>query len=128
MEKRNMKVIYFGDLMGDLEEEKRIIQRKLFNGGIEFTNFTTTDEPPFDQMYDILFFDWGGMSLGNSLLDTFCKEIIDIAEDNPSKYFVMTSTFTSEAMKDALNYLQEDVKLPNIYLSIELFINDYKKL
>ena len=54
--------------------------------------------------------------MGNNLLQDFCREILRLADDNPSKVFVMTSTFTGQAMKDAM---QEWPQRPaNIYLSL----------
>lgn len=93
-------------------EEGRIFIKKL----------TTSDNPQclYDNNYDILFFDWGGMSLGNSMLEHFCNYILNHAGDNPGKFFVMVSSFTKEAMVDVKKDFGD--KCPfNIFLSISDF-------
>ena len=71
-----------------------------------------------EQTFDVLFFDWGGMSLGNSMMESFCRYIIKHAQDNGSRYYVMVSSMTEAAMKDALNTFGEDKPL-NVFLSIK---------
>lgn len=112
-----MRVIYFGDVAGDLEEERDYLKdylKRTMNLEVEIEIF---DTPPFDERFDIMFFDWGGMSLGNSLLEHFCHEFIKCAKDNPGRVFIMTSSFTKAAMEDALAELPE--KPDNIYLTLE---------
>lgn len=124
---RNKKVIFFCDMMGDIEEDlKYQVEYPLLSEGIEFDKIETTTTPPFDSYFDVLFFDWGGMSLGNSMLEHFCKHIMKMAHEQPSRYFVMVSTFTSAAMKEALDYMDSDEKLPNIYLTVKDFAKDFK--
>lgn len=111
-----MKVIYFADAMGDTEEEGESIRHGLLSIGIE-TSVKVTDMPPFNEPFDVLFFDWGGMSLGNSLLDSFCRQIVEQASDYPSRIYVMASEFTKWAMEDIKGELSE---IPhNIFLSFE---------
>lgn len=73
-----------------------------------------------EENFDILFFDWGGMSLGNSLMEHFCRHIYKQAQDNPSRFYIMVSTFTKYAMKEAIEEFGEG-KPFNIFLSIDDF-------
>lgn len=115
-----MKAIYFGDPGGDIEEERDDIKKKLSLAGIDM-KIQATDEPPWDDRFDVLFFDWGGLSIGNSMMEHFCRWILDDAENNPGRVYVMVSEFTRRAMEEA----QEDlVDAPgNIYLTIFSAIN-----
>jgi len=63
-----------------------------------------------------LFFDWGGISVGNSMLEHFCRYIINHAEDHPGNVYVMTSQMTEAAMIDALSVIPD--RPENIYLDI----------
>lgn len=120
------KTYYFADMFwssffDSIEDEfNEMVALPFKAAGIKFENVTCTDTPPFKESYEILFFDWGGMSLGNSLLNSFCRQILQEAKDNPSIDYIMTSTFTSSAMKDA--QLDFGEYLPNIYLTIEEYI------
>ncbi|KKN82743.1 hypothetical protein LCGC14_0305670 [marine sediment metagenome] len=89
--------------------------------GITLKKVRTSDLPQvLKENFDILFFDWGGMSMGNSCLQHFCRYIIKHAEDNPSRVYVMVSTMTSYAMADALDFMNDCGEKPcNVYLSIE---------
>lgn len=111
-----MKAIYFADTAGDLQEELKTIKCILRRHNLDF-NIKATDLPPWDEKFDILFFDWGGMSAGNSMLDHFCRWIIDHAEEHPGNVYVMTSVFTEAAMKDAINEMP--VRPNNIYLKLD---------
>ena len=111
-----MRVIYFGDMFGEVDEERDAIQLELSENGITLS-IEATDEPPWKEKYDILFFDWGGMSVGNSMLEHFCRFIIEDADKYPGRIFIMTSRFTEEAMEDALSHFYKGPD--NIYLSIE---------
>jgi hypothetical protein len=81
---------------------------------------------PTNEKYDFLFFDYGGMSMGNSLMESFIRDIINDAEKYPNRCFVMTSMFTSYAMKDAI--IDIGTNVPNIFLSMNSFISYYKKV
>lgn len=114
---KNIRIIYFCDIDDDNEQETQSIQRYLasvigWDVPVEMTTL-----PPFKEKFDVLFFDWGGMSLGNSMLDHFCKNIIECAENNPGRIFIMTSEMTKYAMMEALHELKD--RPNNIYLSIE---------
>ena len=128
---KNKKVVYFADMMlgggvSTLEEEfEKCVSPKLEEAGLKFENVKCMESPPFGQMsYDILFFDWGGMSIGNDMLGSFCRQICREAPDRPSTYYVMTSLFTREAMEDAMHDLP---KLPNVFLNVRKFASYYKQ-
>lgn len=108
--------IYFGDIGGDIEEERGDIQKFLRSKGI-YMKIKETDLPPWEDYFDVLFFDWGGISVGNSMLEHFCRWIIEHAENNPGKVYVMTSVFTAEAMEDALHQMPDPPN--NIYLNLK---------
>lgn len=128
---RNKKVVYFADPMltmrFDTQEEecKEAIEFPLQTLGIRFHKIECTTNPPFGKMnYDILFFDYGGMSIGNSSMRSFCRQILMEAKDYPSRYYVMVSSFTERAMKE----VQEDYgtqEEPNIFLSLEEFAQTF---
>lgn len=118
-----MKMIYWCDII-DSEDpygEIEIIKKKLLINGIDWDGgFRAYDFPVLDKKFDVLFFDWGGMSLGNSLLESFCDEILEHAEEHPSKIYVMTSTFTESAMKDAMYQYGDRIKdVSNVFLNIK---------
>ena len=133
MKKITGKVIYFGDIAysGDcesLEEEftkntLKDLQRNDLEIDVKKIEFRET--PPWKEKYDILFFDWGGMSIGNSMLEHFCEYIIEEAEKYPNRIYIMTSFFTAEAIKEAIDDIGEDK--PNIFLDIEKFAAYYKQ-
>lgn len=110
-----MKAIYFADMAGNIQQEKKQILKILNDYGINF-KIKATSNPPWDEHFDVLFFDWGGLSIGNSMLQHFCHWIIEHATDHPGNVYVMTSQFTKEAMKDALSILPETPD--NIYLQL----------
>lgn len=112
------KIIYFADPSDEIEEEAECIKKQLKQNNITWSKFEVADVPTFyDEIYDVLFFDWGGMSMGNSMLERFCKDIIKIAGDYPNRLYIMTSFFTKEAMKEALEEI--DIKnTSNVFLTI----------
>lgn len=115
-----MKIIYFADLMGDLEEEAKQIELQLIKNGItNFKKIEIREVPQFleNERFDVLFFDWGGMSIGNSLLEHFCDQIIKHAIEHPSRLYIMNSVFTAEAMQDTLTYFPEVKSISNIFLN-----------
>lgn len=73
---------------------------------------------------DTLFFDYGGMSIGNSLLETQCRYITKDAINNPNTNYVIVSQFTKYAMLDALKEFSE--RPHNIFLDLNSFIEYYK--
>ena len=134
---RNKKVLYFADPMFTMgvetieqECEESVIE-ELYLHDLEFEKIECWEQPPFGQTnYDILFFDYGGMSMGNDMLGSLCRQILREAKDYPSRYYVMVSSFTMRAMKDEMkDYLgsSELRCLSNIYLSIKDFVEAFKK-
>lgn len=115
------KALYWHDPVDEgLETDVAIIKRACKEHGLNVGKIRTTDLPPFEGFdFDILFFDWGGMSMGNDMLGSFCRQIIEEAENHPSKVYVMTSKFTGAAMEDALRELKD--RPFNIYLSVEKY-------
>ena len=120
------KTYYFCDAawsyhFDSIEEEfETVVARKCREADIEFRKVTCVDLPPFDESYSILFFDWGGMMMGNDLLGSFCREILRQSEDRPNTDYVMTSSFTQQAMEDAKETFGKDT--PNIFLSVDDWI------
>lgn len=123
---RGARVLYFCDepFNGTPKEDWERVAFQFSEGGVEFKNVEVTTKPPFRQQknYDVMVFDWGGMSIGNSLLEHFCRYLLEEAEERPSKDFVMASSFTTEAMKDAVSELGKVP--PNVFLTID----DYCKV
>lgn len=66
------------------------------------------------------------MSIGNSLMESLCREIVKDADMFPNRTYIVVSTFTSYAMKDAKEDFGKD--LPNVFLSIGDFVTFYKRL
>ena len=128
------KVIYFCDplLTEDIDSEQQeyeeTIAKRLMLDGIEFKNVNcTTNSAVIDEMCDVFFFDWGGMSLGNSCLESFSRLILRQACDRPNTYYVMVSLFTQRAMEDAIEDFGES-KPVNLLLNLNDFIGLFKKL
>ena len=126
MKKIKAKTYYFCDSgwesnFDSIEDEfELVVAKKCRAKNIEFTKVTCTDLPPFDETYSILFFDWGGMMMGNSMIEYFCREILEQAENCPSIDYVMTSSFTQQAMEDAQETFGKTT--PNIFLSVDDWI------
>ena len=124
MKQLKEKVLYFHDFMTTEEEtygEIRRFAREFMNNGIEISTIETTDSPPFGKRkYDILLFDWGGASMGNDMMRHYCTYILKEAIEHPSRIYIMVSSFTSEAMKEAgESFNQANGELPaNVFLSI----------
>ena len=126
------KAVYFADDLWEFhydsieEEFKESIQIPSNREGVSFENVQCTSLPPFGETYSILFFDWGGMSIGNSCMESFCRQIIREAKDRPSTDYVMTSTMTRDAMKDMLDDFPEAKEYANIYLNLDDYLVSLK--
>jgi len=116
-----MIIYYWYDLMGDPDEEIDAIKKQLshFDVDLKF-KFRKSGVPMLDKKFDVLFFDWGGMSIGNSLMESFCREILFHAQEHPSKIYIMTSSFTEQAMKDMMIQYRNELKdTSNVFLNIK---------
>ncbi len=117
-----MKAIYVGDCMTDTREEARTIQSALLEKGIK-TKVRVVEylQAALEGTFDVLFFDWGGMSVGNSLLERNCEYILDDAHEHPSRDYVMTSLFTKLAMDDAVATAERNHlgKPANLFLTLD---------
>ena len=90
-------------------------------------DFQGADVPNFEEKhFDILLFDWGGMSIGNSLLEHFSNRVLKMAENYPSRYFIIVSTFTGYAVKEALEEFK-DTELHNIVFDDLKFLDDFEE-
>lgn len=116
-----LKAIYFADMMTESQEDdcQDQIVLPLAKRGIEFEKIILIDMPPTNETYDVLFFDWGGASLGNDFMGSFCRHIRRDAELYPDRMYVMVSSFTEDAMKDAL--YGYELTNNNIFMNIEDF-------
>lgn len=107
--------IYICDYMGEPKKEVESLRNET---GLEIQHEKNIN---FEEMaFDILFFDWGGAMIGNSMMRHLCRRILNHAKDNPSRFYVMTSNFTKKAMADAISEFGED-RPANLFLSIEDF-------
>jgi hypothetical protein len=94
-----LKVVVFCD--EGIEEWETYYERDFTDAGISFANLEVfEDASAFKQSFQILMFDWGGMSMGNSIIDSLIRELYRMAEESPSKDFVLLSRFTHEAYQD----------------------------
>lgn len=131
----NKRIVYFADPMLSIvsdtieDEFESMVAMPLRTEGLSFKEGTVkyTDTPPFDDRWDIFFFDYGGMMLGNSLMEHFCRQIINQAPERSNTLYVMVSLFTKQAMNEAFIAFGEDDKPFNILLSIKEFAEYYKK-
>lgn len=116
-----MRAIYFADPMGDHPSEILLISDALRDHGIKIDIIDYERPPKKDDDYDIMFFDWGGMSIGNSILEHFCEHWIEEARNKPNRLYVMTSHFTQVAMEDLREYSQREIEeFPkNIFMCVE---------
>lgn len=133
------RVLYFADPMltygcDSLKEEfDELVNTQLVANGIVFDRVKYTSDPPFGPAgrkrlrdFDILFFDWGGAGLlGTGALYNYCRQILHDAQDHPSTIYVVSSVFTSMAVKEVMAEFMGDVPA-NIFLSLKDFIKYYK--
>lgn len=95
------------------------------NAGLRINNVECVILPPLvgskhERYYNLLLFDWGGMSLGNSCLQHFSRQIVKESEDYPNRCDVMVSAFTADAMKDVIAEIPNE--LHNVFLTFESFV------
>lgn len=115
------KFLYYCDPMGDEQEEMKHIIIEIENLSGKTISIQYEEQLPLEKSFDVLFFDWGGMSIGNSMLEHFCDYILKDAQEHPSRFYVMTSTFTTSAMRDAISEFGND-KPANILLTVKELI------
>lgn len=109
------------------EEFRQCVESPLEDKGIlvDGLRLSLTDCYPVGENFDYMFFDYGGMSLGNSMMESLCRHITREAEKYPARTFIIVSTFTSYAMRDAKDEFGSE--LPNIFLSLDEFAADFKR-
>lgn len=109
----NGVVLYFHDYMTNedwTQKEVDEFKKEFLRHGVQIDKIETTDDNPFGiRKYDILLFDWGGASMGNSMMNFFCEHILEESLEHPSRIYIMVSTFTAAAMVEAM----EDFKSAN---------------
>jgi hypothetical protein len=127
------KAYYWYDLTGDWKEDLVIqVNEPCIENGIIIKKIIPEagGGQCLAKDFDILFFDWGGMSVGNDCLQRFCRYILDDAENHTNRYYVMVSMFTEEAMKDAVMDFGKS-KPFNVFLSVNKFakwLNKHKEM
>ena len=106
------------------EHETIVMSLQNLDFDIDKDDIIKTYEYPLKEKFDILFFDYGGVSTGNSLLESLCSNIFKHAKDYPNRDFIMQSMFTREAMSDVLR--ENDEYPPNIFFDIDTWYQ-YRK-
>jgi len=92
---------------------------------IKLTNVTVySTSKAFLQSFDVFMFDWGGMSLGNDMMEHFIRRLYKSADNHPNKDYVLLSRMTQEAYSDFLGY-GDLVSLSNI-LTFNEFTNQLR--
>lgn len=118
------KALYFHDPVSKKEEKEEVdnIKSLCEEKHVFLKKIDASDIPDFIERndYEVLFFDWGGMSCGNSMMEHFCREILQLSADRPNTFFVMTSWMSREAMKDSISSFGKDRPF-NLFLSVEDF-------
>lgn len=131
------RVVYFAntmlsDFLTPKEEYQQSVYFKLLDNGLYVDNIEITEMFRIrEEQCDVLLFGWGGRSIVsnsmyNHLLEHFCRVIIDQAKINKNTFYVMTSDFVSNTMKEILR--KSEKELPNIFLSIDIFGEYYRGL
>ncbi len=115
-----MIAYYLADDFGDIEAEAETIQQQLAFENI-VAEVQIADIKIFNKMFDVLFFDWGGMMPGSDMLWHLSRKILNDAVENPNRDYVMTSAITAFAIQDAKKVMGEDVTA-NIFFSVEDWI------
>lgn len=132
MNKINLKgkALFFLDLMGGMyagkTPEDEVVEHiaQLIDKGIHIKDYKLVEYPPFRgrEQFDYLFFDWGGMSVGNSCLDSFSRYFLQDAEENPDKLYIVISDMTKDAVIDAQREFAGKELPKNVFLDMEAFI------
>lgn len=94
-------------------EEDIVKVKEVLNLNLTGYDFDAYETPEYANKYfDVLLFDWGGMALGNQMLDWFSRDIIEYMREHPSKAVVIISEMTKWAFEDAMRELEsEDIQV-----------------
>ena len=98
---------YFTGNVEAAEEEKEMLEatlRHCFGTTPSIILIGVREALDFSIKRDILLYDWGGISALGSRdgMVSFCKTLIEEAENHPTVLFIMASRMTEWAMEDAL--------------------------
>lgn len=123
----NGKILYVSDPMlsyfveNQHQEFHEIVENPLLNRNILVNGkrLRLHEWYPQGENFDYMFFDWGGMSVGNNIMETYCRLIAKEAKDYPSRIWIVVSTFTSYAMEEAIEEFGNENH--NIFTSIDDF-------
>lgn len=122
---KSLSCFYWGDAAGDLDEDWKHISVCLEEKGIKIEKVQKDFHPPkHGELYDALFFDYGGMRFGSpGMIEWAVEDLLKLIEDNPSKYYVLASRFTLEAAKEFGFDYESKV---NVFSSVNSFIESFK--
>jgi len=124
-EAREITAIYFGDAAGYINKERDGIIKELLEYGINIPIRAQNLRPRYDDVYNILFFDYGGMSGGNTMLEHFCQHWYKSAAMFPSRIYVMVSECTAAAMDDII---ARNCAPQNVFTSVKRSIKAINEL
>ncbi len=120
--KPTKKIVFVTDFGSDYKEDLKHLLLQLDGIGVELKPKQIKHKEvvweALESDFDILFFDWGGMSLGNDMLGSQCRALTSHAEEHPSKVYIMASLFTGYAMQDALDEFLGR-KMGNVIIDIQ---------
>lgn len=128
------KILHVSDPMlsysidNQMQEFNECVELPLFDRGIlvDGKRVYLHEYYPHKESFDYMFFDWGGMSIGNSMMEDYCRLIATDAKEYPSRIWVVVSSFTSYAMEEAINEFGNDNH--NIFTSIDEFAEYFNNI
>lgn len=122
---KRLKFHLFSD--GGDHEEDIVKVKKVLSQNLEEYDFEAYDTPEYaDKFFDVLLFDWGGMSLGNEMLDWFSRNIIEYIREHPSKIVVIISEMTKWAFEDAMREFEnEEIQ---VFYGLEQYLKYLREL
>lgn len=94
-----IKTAFWADLMGacgmtpeeEMKQQKEWAEEEL---GVKLDIHMPMNISQIEEGTELVFFDYGGMMLGNSLMEDNSRHLVRWAEDHPSALVVIVSTFT----------------------------------
>lgn len=100
----------FGSISETPEEQiKKLKKEYKQHLGVPLSVHTPRAASEIEVSTQLVLFDFGGMSLGNSLMDDHSRAIVQWAIDNPNSLVVIVSTFTYDnGVRHAIEDLMED--------------------